>query len=93
MPKVFVGSNYIEKVVLFTIKFKLYAIVLWHFIQTDLLTHQNYLINDLEHNYQAVAIYTEFQKAFEKVNLILFFHKLKTFGSGGNFLIGYTLIS
>jgi hypothetical protein len=57
-----------------------------HSIQTNLLLYHNYLVKALDQGFQVGTIYTDFQKAFDKVNHNLLYHKLKNFGIGGNFL-------
>lgn len=47
---------------------------------------QNYLTKSLDKGYQVDTIYTDFRKAFDKVNHTLLYHKLIAFGFGGNFL-------
>lgn len=39
-----------------------------HLIQTHLLLYHNYRVKALDHGSQENVIYTDFQKAFDKVN-------------------------
>lgn len=57
-----------------------------HSIQINLLLYHNYLVKALNQGFQVDAIYTDFQKAFDKVNHNLLYYKLKNHGIGGNFL-------
>jgi hypothetical protein len=57
-----------------------------HLIFTNLLVYQNYLTNALDQGLQIDTIYTDFQKAFDKVDHILLYYKLKSFGIDGFFL-------
>lgn len=54
-----------------------------HSISTNLLIYQNYLLQSYENNVQVDSIYTDFQKAFDKVNHTILLFKLKSFGFGG----------
>jgi len=57
-----------------------------HSIFTNLLVYQNYLTNALDQGFQVDTIYTDFLKAFDKVDHILLYYKLKSFGIDGCFL-------
>jgi len=57
-----------------------------HYINTNLLVYWNCLINNLDQSHRVDSIYTDFEKAFDKVNHLLLFFKLKHFGFDGNFL-------
>jgi Reverse transcriptase (RNA-dependent DNA polymerase) len=53
---------------------------------TNLIEFTTYILNSLEDGVQIDAIYTEFSKAFDKVNHRLLLHKLSTIGFGVSFL-------
>jgi len=56
-----------------------------HSISTNLLTYQSDLIKSSENGHQVDTIYTDFQKAFDKINHSLLLYKLKFFGISGSF--------
>jgi hypothetical protein len=53
---------------------------------TNLIEFTSYIINNLENGLQIDAIYTDFSKAFDKVNHRLLLRKLNALGFGGSFL-------
>lgn len=53
---------------------------------TNLLTYHTDLINSVENGVQIDSVYTDFSKAFDKVNHYLLKIKLQRFGLHGNFL-------
>jgi len=56
-----------------------------HSISTNLLIFQSYLIKSFEIGHQVDTIYTDFQKAFDKINHSFLLYELKTFGISGSF--------
>ena len=52
-------------------------------ILTNLILYQNKIISAFEHGQQVDSIYTDFQKAFVKVNHLLLAAKLEHFGFNG----------
>lgn len=50
---------------------------------TNLIVYEDYLLNALENGFQVDSIYTDFSKAFDKVNHALLTRKLGSFGIGG----------
>jgi hypothetical protein len=53
---------------------------------TNLIEFTSYILNNMENGVQIDAIYTDFSKAFDKVNHRLLLQKLSAIGFGGNFL-------
>lgn len=53
---------------------------------TNLILYQTKIISAFEHGQQVDSIYTDFQKAFDKVNHRLLTAKLEHFGFNGSFL-------
>uniref|UniRef100_A0A2S2NJ55 Putative RNA-directed DNA polymerase n=1 Tax=Schizaphis graminum TaxID=13262 RepID=A0A2S2NJ55_SCHGA len=55
-------------------------------ISTNLLLYQSKILNSFKNHIQVDSIYTDFQKAFDKVNHKLLLKKLFNIGFNGNFL-------
>jgi len=88
LPKIFeaIISKKLSNLLCNNIRFFQHGFVPKHSIQTNLLLYHNYLVKALDRGFQIDTIYTDFQKAFDKVNHNLLYHKLKNLGIGGNFL-------
>lgn len=57
-----------------------------HSIFTNLITYHNFLISASDEGNQVDSIYTDFEKALDKVDHMLLYYKLEKFGIGGHFL-------
>lgn len=53
---------------------------------TNLIEYSNIIVNSLDNKKQVDSVYTDFQKAFDKVNHQLLFHKLERYGVHGDLL-------
>lgn len=88
IPKLFeaIISKKLSSILLNYISPAQHGFLMKHSIFTNLLVYQNFLTNALDQGLQVDTIYTDFQKAFDKVDHILLYYKLKSFGIDGNFL-------
>lgn len=79
IPKVFeaIISKKISNLLSNSISLSQHGFLPKHSINTNLLVYQNFFINSLDQGYQVDLIYTDFEKAFDKVNHSLLFFKLK----------------
>lgn len=49
-----------------------------HYISTNLLTYQTYLLQSYENNIQVDSVYTDIKKSFDKLNHTILLYKLKS---------------
>lgn len=54
---------------------------------TNLLVYQHSLLNSMEDHYQVDSVYTDFSKAFDRLNISILVRKMEAIGLGGGLLL------